>query len=180
MSPSASFDEVSTTRLAGYPDAVRVAEVTVRAYVNEGFLAADDAYVEELRDVEARIAGAEVWVAETDGRLVGAVTFCPPGSAFRELAQDLEGEFRMLAVDPAARGRGAARALVARCFERCRDLGLAELVLCSMPTMRPAHSLYEKMGFRRDDSLDWDVDSELTLWGFRAAVPPNQEDIPAR
>lgn len=161
---------MASTRLARFPDAGRVADVTLRSYVGEGLLAADDDYVEELRDVAARMTGAEVWVAELDQQVVGAVTFCPPGSSFRELAKDSEGEFRMLAVDPSARGRGAARALVQRCFERCRDLGLAELVLCSMPTMKPAHSLYETMGFRRDESLDWDVDSELTLWGFRADV----------
>jgi ribosomal protein S18 acetylase RimI-like enzyme len=148
----------------------RVAELTVRAYVSEGLLSPDDHYIQQLRDVAARIHTAEVWVAELRRQVVGAVTFCPPGSAYRELSVEGEGEFRMLAVDPAARGRGAARALVQRCIDRCRELGLAELVLCSMPTMTPAHGLYASLGFRRDESLDWDVGPGLRLVGFRTEV----------
>lgn len=161
-------------RRAGPGDVERVADLTVRAYVAEGLLSSDDRYVDELRNVAARLRQAEVWVAVLDGDVVGAVTFCPPGSAHRELAADGEGEFRMLAVDPAARGRGAARSLVQRCIDRCAELGLDELVICSMPTMTPAHRLYYSLGFSRDESLDWDVNEELRLWGFRAGVtqPP--------
>ena len=158
------------TRLAQPADLEQIATLTVRAYVNEGLLRPDDEYVKELEDVEARRAGAEVWVAADEQRILGSVTFCPPGSVFRELAGEGEGEFRMLAVDPDARGRGAGRVLVNRCLDRCRELGLAELVLCSMPTMTTAHRLYESFGFVRDESLDWDVDATLRLWGFRATV----------
>jgi ribosomal protein S18 acetylase RimI-like enzyme len=158
-------------RLAGPGDVERIADLTVRAYVAEGLLSSDDRYVDELRDVAARLGLAEVWVAVLDGSVVGAVTFCPPGSAYRELAADGEGEFRMLAVDPDARGRGAARLLVQRCIDRCTELGLEELVICSMPAMKPAHRLYTSLGFRRDESLDWDVNEGLRLWGFRAGVP---------
>jgi ribosomal protein S18 acetylase RimI-like enzyme len=158
-------------RLAGPGDVERIADLTVRAYVAEGLLSSDDRYVDELRAVAARLGLAEVWVAVFDGSVVGAVTFCPPGSAYRELAADGEGEFRMLAVDPSARGRGAARSLVQRCIDRCTELGLDELVICSMPTMTPAHRLYYSLGFSRDESLDWDVHEELRLWGFRAGVP---------
>lgn len=160
----------AVVRLAGRGDLDWVGELTVRAYVGEDLLAPDDDYVEELRDAAARTLGAEVWVAELDGAVVGAVTFCPPGSSYRELGADGEGEFRMLAVDPAARGRGAARALVQRCIDRSRELGLAQLVLCSMPVMTPAHSLYRSLGFQRDESLDWDVAPGLRLWGFRAEI----------
>lgn len=152
-------------------DLDRVAATTVRAYLAEGLLSADDEYVAELADVAARCALAEVWVAVCGQQVVGSVTFCPPGSTLRELAGEAEGEFRMLGVDPDARGRGAGRALVERCLQRCRELALKELVLCSMPTMAAAHRLYESCGFRRDESLDWDVDEHLRLWGFRAVVP---------
>lgn len=168
------MSEGIAVRLARAEDSSRVADLTLSAYVSEGLLEPDDDYVEELADVAARMRGAEVWVAELAGVVVGAVTFCPPGSPYRELAADGEGEFRMLAVDPAARGRGAARALVECCFQRCRELGLASIVLCSMPTMKPAHRLYAGTGFERDESLDWDVDSGLRLLGFRAAVPSQE------
>lgn len=157
--------------MAAPADVDAVAALTLRAYVAEGLLSPDDAYVAELRDVAARRASAEVWVAESEQRVIGSVTFCPPGSTLRELAGEGDGEFRMLAVDPDGRGRGAGRALVERCFQRCRELGLKQLVLCSMPTMTAAHRLYESCNFVRDESLDWDVDAQLRLWGFRAVVP---------
>jgi ribosomal protein S18 acetylase RimI-like enzyme len=156
-------------RRAVRSDLQRIGELTVRAYVGEGLLSPDDSYLDELRDVAARMDAAEVWVADLDGEVVGAVTFCPPGSSYRELGADGEGEFRMLAVDPMARGRGAARALVQRCIDRCHELALPELVLCSMQTMTPAHGLYASLGFRRDESLDWDVEPGLRLVGFRAS-----------
>lgn len=165
-----AVSDVVHTRLAGLADSRQVADLTVRAYVDGGLLPPHDDYVDELSDVGARLSDAEVWVAVISGNVVGAVTFCPPGSPFRELGSDGEGEFRMLAVDPVARGRGAARALVQRCIARSRELGLGEVVLCSMPTMTAAHRLYASLGFRRDEALDWDVDEGLRLWGFRAQI----------
>jgi ribosomal protein S18 acetylase RimI-like enzyme len=163
-------DQVNV-RLARPDDVDRIAALTVSAYIDEGLLSADDPYIAELADAGSRLRDAELWVAEIDGDVVGAVTFCPPGSPYRELGGDGEGEFRMLAVDPHARGRGVARALVRRCLDRSRELGLSEVVICSMPTMQPAHRLYAGLGFSRDESLDWDVDAGLRLWGFRACVP---------
>jgi GNAT superfamily N-acetyltransferase len=75
---------------------------------------------------------------------------------YRELAGPGEGEFRMLAVDPSARRRGLAKALVGRCRDRCRELGLDGLVLCTLEEMAPAHALYRSLGFRRDPGLDWE------------------------
>jgi len=90
-----------------------VARLTVAAYTAEGLLIPGDPYATQLADVESRVRGAEVWVAELDGRIVGTVTWCPPGSAYREVSTaDDQAEFRMLAVDPSVQRRGVARALV--------------------------------------------------------------------
>ncbi len=154
-------------RRATKADLGEVAAITVRAYVGDGFIAADNGYVEKLGDAAGRLSQAELWVAELKGVLVGAVAFCPPGSTYRELATEGEGEFRMLAVDPDSRGHGVARALVQRCLDRCAELELTDLVLCSMQEMTPAHALYTSMGFVRDCALDWEVDQDVTLVGFR-------------
>lgn len=157
-------------RLAEPRDLAAIGDITVRGYGHDGFVTAADDYVHELADSAGRAAAAELYVALRVGEVVGTVTFCPPGSLLRELSREGEGEFRMLAVDPAARGRGVGRALVGHCFARCRQLGLTSMVICSMPTMTTAHLLYATFGFVRDPSLDWQPVPGVTLWGFRAPV----------
>ena len=66
--------------------------------------------------------------------LLGTVTYCPPGSVYREIGLDDEGEFRMLGVAGRARGLGIGTALTERCIERTRELGLARLVMSSATT----------------------------------------------
>ena len=157
-------------RLARPEELVRVGALTVAAYRHDGHLDDGDDYLEELADATDRSLHAEVWVAVIDATVVGTVTFCPPGSSYRELAGVGEGEFRMLGVSPEARGRGVARALVTHCLERSRALGLGEVVLCSMDRMSAAHALYESLGFRRDETLDWEPGSGVVLWGYRLAL----------
>ena len=96
------------------------------------------------------------------------MTYCPPGSGYRELATGPDqGEFRMLAVAPTARRGGIGRALVERCVARSRDLGHRELLLCSASTMRAAHRLYAALGFVRAPEHDWRPLPRIQLLGFR-------------
>jgi ribosomal protein S18 acetylase RimI-like enzyme len=157
-------------RLAETRDVAAVGDVSVRAYADGGFISEHDDYAVKLRDAQSRLEGAELWVATVGGTVRGTVTFCPPGSVYRELAGPDEGEFRMLAVDPAARRQGLARALAQRCVDRCVELGLDELVLCSLPENAAAHALYTSMGFSRDTGLDWQPAPGVWLLGFRAPV----------
>lgn len=156
-------------RRACAADHVDVGELTLRSYLHDGFLQPSDDYAAELRDAASRAEAAELWVAAdaTHGPVLGSVTFCPPGSTYRELAGEGEGEFRMLAVDPPARGRGVARALVRQCLARSAELGFGAVVLCSLPGMTAAHALYRSMGFVREPSLDWRPRPDVELWGFR-------------
>ncbi len=62
------------------------------------------------------------------------------------MARPGEGEFRMLAVAPSARGRGVAEALVRTCVERSVELGYTALVLSSMPVQQPAQRIYARLG----------------------------------
>ena len=62
-----------------------------------------------------------------------------------------EGEFRMLAVAPAARGRGVGEALVRLCLDRFRADGCrARSCISTLAEMTAAHRLYERLGFVRD------------------------------
>ena len=152
-----------------------VGELTVAAYVEGGHIPpAASGYLRELADTRRRAAEAEVWVAAEDGVAVGSVTWCPPGSAWREVARLGEGEFRMLAVAPGHQGRGIGEALVRHCLARSVEAGHAAMVLCSLPGQRGAHRVYERLGFVRDPTLDWQPVPGVDLWGFRLdlTAPP--------
>ena len=74
-------------------------------------------------------------------------------------------ELVSIAVDPAARGRGAASALVESTLRRLRLRGIARIGLMVRETNAPARAFYEKYGFRKQ----WRVaecyeDSEDGWW----------------
>ena len=129
-------------------------DVCVAAY-EPFFSGAEDFYRERVYDVARRDAEAEVWVAVDGGPLLGCVTSCPPNSPWRELASDHEGEFRMLAVHPDARGRGVGTALAGLCEERARAQGATAMVLSSLREMTEAHRIYERLGYGRAPDRDW-------------------------
>ncbi len=142
-------------RRAGPDDLVAAGDVCVAAYA-PFTVGSSDFYIAELRDAARRDREAEVWVAVEGGRVLGCVTSCPPGSPWSEIAMGPEeGEFRMLAVDPAARGRGVGAALVGRCEARARAHGAVGMVLSTLAEMASAHRLYERLGYRRAPERDW-------------------------
>jgi ribosomal protein S18 acetylase RimI-like enzyme len=141
-------------------------EVCVAAY-DPLLTGAEDDYRDRLRDVATRDAQAEVWVAALDDRVVGVVTYCPPGSPWREIGRDDEGEFRMLAVAPAAQGMGVGEALVRLVLDRFREEGATAIVLSSLPQMADAHRLYERLGFVRTPERDWQPLPHIRLIAFR-------------
>ena len=146
-------------------DYAAAAAVCVAAY-DPLLTGAEDDYRDRLRDVATRDAQAEVWVAVLEDRVVGVVTYCPPGSPWREIGRDDEGEFRMLAVDPAHRRQGVAEALVGVCLERSRELGYDGVVLSSLGVQAPAQRIYRRLGFRRDPGRDWSPVEGVDLQAF--------------
>ena len=146
---------------------VGVGRLTVAAYRADDLLVEGDFYEPVLLDAPRRAREAEVLVAVRDDALLGAVTYCVFGSPWAELCAEGEGEFRMLAVDPAARRQGVARLLVDACVERSRALGHRAMVLSSLPQMTAAHRLYTSVGFERTPEKDWTPAPDVHLWGFR-------------
>ncbi|WP_030899432.1 GNAT family N-acetyltransferase [Streptomyces sp. NRRL F-5126] len=145
-----------TIRPAEPDEYARIGELTTAAYVGDGLLAADDPYVERLRDVGPRARQARVLAAvDGEGALLGTVAYVGEGGLFAEVARAGEAEFRMLAVEPDARGRGVGEALVRACLARAREQGHGGVALSTQQTMAAAHRLYERLGFRRDASRDW-------------------------
>jgi ribosomal protein S18 acetylase RimI-like enzyme len=171
--PSASEPAGYELRLVRDEELVAVGRLTTDAYVGDGFVRAADRYVTVLTDTARRAREAEVWVAVDGDEVLGSVTFAVPGSPFREIARDDEGEFRMLAVAPAARGRGVGQALVELCLSRARELGYAGVRMSTMDRMTAAHRVYERLGFTRIAEDDWSPEPGVALlaYGVRWDAP---------
>ena len=156
-------------RLAEPADFEAVGALTVAAYVGDGFVQAEDSYVAHLRDCERRAREAQLWVAvsESEDQVLGTVTYCPIGSPWRELGTSADGEFRVLAVSPTARGRGIGAAMVQHCLDLARTSGHTRMVLSTLPEQYGAHRIYERLGFTRDPDSDWSPKPGTLLWAFR-------------
>ncbi|EME19096.1 GNAT family N-acetyltransferase [Rhodococcus triatomae] len=140
-----------------------VADLTVESYVSGGFVAEASAYVHRLRDTAGRSDQAEVLVAELDGEVVGSVTIAEPGTPFSDVATDGELEFRMLAVSPAARGRGAGSALVRHVLDAAYDRGLHAVVISTEPEMVEARRIYDRNDFVHVPERDWEPVRGMSL-----------------
>lgn len=159
-------------RPAGQADFDVVGRLCVDAYVEAGQLD-DDAghgYSRVLADAQARALDAVLLVAVRGEDVVGTVTICPPGSAYREIAREGEMEFRFLAVAPAAWGGGVGTVLVEHCRAYARDAGFAELVIGVRDTNVSAMALYERCGFTRTPARDFEPVPGVHLLGFRRLV----------
>lgn len=152
-------------RIADPTDLRAAGELTVAAY-SDFTLGPDDPYVARLRDAAARAREAELWVAGLSEALMGCVTWCPQGSPWREISGPGEGEFRMLAVSPAAQGQGVGEELARHCIGLSRAAGDSAMVLSSLRDMVSAHRLYGRLGFERLPNRDWSPIPGVELIAF--------------
>jgi GNAT superfamily N-acetyltransferase len=131
-----------------------------------------DAYMEDLNRLTARWADKDFLIAESDGRLLGAVAFYRDASCQGwNLPREWAG-LRALAVDPEARGRGIGRQLAEACALRAWRIGRQVLSLHNAAFQKAARRLYLQMGFRRCPRYDFDVGDlpDLDLAGARLAI----------
>ncbi len=148
-----------------YEEAGRLVVSAYRALPGEHM---SGGYEKELADVARRAKEAEVLIAADAGILVGCVTFVPDaGNPWAEMLDDGEASIRMLAVAPAAQGRGVGGTLLAACIRRARVLGRGGIFLHSTPWMAAAHRLYGQAGFVRVPQRDWLPVPEVPLLAFR-------------
>jgi len=132
-----------------------VGDLTIAAYTTVDGFSPGERYETVLRDVAGRTETAEVIVAaDEDGRILGGVTYVPGLGPLAEFEGADESGMRMLAVDPAAQGRGIGRLLAQACLDRARATGRSRLVLHTTGAMTAAHALYRSLGFARTPELD--------------------------
>ncbi len=121
------------------------------------------AYLEKSRNVAAHWDDAEVLVTEARGRIAGTVTFHADASTQGVgLPGDWAG-FRTLAVGPDARGHGIGRALVQRCIDTTRALGISTVALHTTAFMTTACRIYQSFGFRRCQEHDYRASTSLGI-----------------
>jgi ribosomal protein S18 acetylase RimI-like enzyme len=152
-----------TVRRADPVEADLVGELTERVYRDGGF--GSGAYADVLRD-GSRVRDGIVLVAAADGTITGTVTLALPGTPLAHMCRADEAEVRMLAVDEAARGHGVANLLMAACETLARDHGLAAMILCTETRMHAAQRLYERRGYQRDPTRDWQI-RDVRLIAYR-------------
>jgi len=127
-----------------------------------------EAYLADLLDLEMHAAHGPLLVAEVDGRIVGTAAFYP--DAFKQGLGWPHGWAggRALSVHPAARGRGAAQALLAHVEGLVILAGRRVFAFHTAEFMTDAVSLYEHLGYRRAPDFDTDLGAH---YGIRTERP---------
>jgi GNAT superfamily N-acetyltransferase len=103
------------------------------------------------RDAGARAGDGGLLVAAEDGtgKLLGTATVTRAENPISRQARDGEAELRLVAVDPTARGRGVAQALVQASIDLAAEWGAPALVLDTGPLNHTAQRNYLRAGFER-------------------------------
>lgn len=141
----------------GDPDEDRaIASLLIQVFAGEGYT--DRSRAETMSTPDALRQRGDLLLAKSaTGDLLGTVICVRPTSTARQVAELDEAELHLLAVCPTARGNGVAAALVAACEQRAASLGYSRVVLSTQPTMRAAHRVYERLGYKRNTSRDWSM-----------------------
>ncbi len=108
-----------------------------------------------------------------DGALLGGVVYFSEmthyGASEVAMQQRETSAFRLLAVDPAARGFGVAKALVGRCLALARARGHRQVVIHTTAAQSVAWAMYERLGFVHAPELDF-TQQGFPIVGFRLAL----------
>jgi ribosomal protein S18 acetylase RimI-like enzyme len=141
-----------------YAETGRVTADAYREFVRPG----DDdwgRYLLRIADVAGRAHRTTILVAVEDGRVLGSLTLelearvQDPGEEEQRPLGPQEAHIRMLGVDPAARARGVARALMAESEARARAAGKTFITLHTTQRMKAAQAMYERLGYARIDDI---------------------------
>jgi ribosomal protein S18 acetylase RimI-like enzyme len=150
--------EVREATPAEHAEAGRVTADAYREFIRPG----DEeweGYLLRIADVASRADRTTILVAIEEGRVLGSLTL----ELDRRIRDDDDDEqrpldpgeahIRMLGVDPAARARGVARALMAESEARARAAGKTFLTLHTTQRMKAAQAMYERLGYARTEDV---------------------------
>lgn len=77
--------------------------------------------------------------------------------------------FRLLAVDPAIRGKGIGKLLTLECIRKAKEEKFGQMIIHSTKAMLTAWKMYEGIGFKRSEDLDF-MQEDFPVYGFRLAL----------
>lgn len=114
--------------------------------------------------------GVRVFIAESNGAIVGSIVLFPAESKAYEWDERAlqHPEIRMLAVEPAQRSQGAGKALVSHCIQQAKADGAPFVGLHTADFMANAIKLYTSFGFERVPALDFmPLDDGIIVKAFK-------------
>jgi GNAT superfamily N-acetyltransferase len=153
-----------------------IGQLMVDVYSNlDGFPKPDEqpAYYELLANIggitqkpKARLLVAVSRETDIEGAVVYMGDMAHYGSGGTATQEKDAAAFRLLSVAPAARGRGLGKLLSNVCIELARDEGYQQMIIHTTDAMKPAWKMYEKIGFKRSEDLDFLMEG-FPVYGFR-------------
>ena len=151
-------------------------QILVEVYTQmDGFPNPEDqpAYYEMLKNIGrfTEQPDTRVLVAiSMEGEILGGVVYFSDmsryGSGGTATSVKNASGMRLLGVNHTARGNGVGRELTRVCIELAREKQQAQMVLHTTRAMQTAWQMYERMGFRRSEDLDF-LQEDLEVFGFR-------------
>lgn len=165
-----------TVRNAKPEEFEQIGKLMVRVYSQlEGFPKQDEqpAYYKMLANIGelTNKPETELLIAVSiDNKMAGGVVYFSDmqyyGSGGIATKEKNAAGFRLLAVDPSARGKGVGKLLTNECIRKAKEKQLSQVVIHSTKAMQTAWKMYEGMGFKRSEDLDF-LQGELPVFGFR-------------
>lgn len=168
-----------TVRNAKASEFSEIGKLMVQVYSQlEGFPKESDQpeYYKMLANIGelTKKAATELLVAASpEGKIVGGVVYFSDmqyyGSGGKATQEKNASGFRLLAVDPSMRGQGIGKLLTRECIKKAKSLNHGQVIIHSTKFMQIAWKMYEKLGFKRSEDLDF-MQGELPVFGFRLVL----------
>ena len=103
---------------------------------------------------------SEMWVAETEGKLVGSIMLQPAEGTSET------GQLRLFLVEKAYRKLGIGSALMQTALKAAEDWGFKHLTLWTAEPNTDARAYYAKLGFTITETMeatDWTLDGSIVI-----------------